>query len=296
MAAWTEKLDKKKVKDYILIVAGTFIMAIGVKMIYDPMEMVTGGVTGLAIVVKALTEPLIEGGIPLWLSNAFFNVPLFLAALFMKGRKFLGKTLFATISLTVALYLVPEIPLFAEDYLLAALFGGVVGGAGIGLVFSTMATTGGTDLLCMLIHEKKKYYTIPQLMAVVDGAIVLFGVIVFGLNRAMYAIIAVYITSKVSDGILEGMKFAKLAYIISDRYEEIAQRILVDLDRGVTSLPAKGMYSNESKNMLLCAVSKKEIVALYDIIHKIDPAAFVIVSDAREIMGEGFIEYKQENL
>lgn len=294
MEAWMKRQpDIKDVKEYILITAGTFIMAAGIKMIYDPMEMVTGGVTGLAIVVKALTEYLIDGGIPLWVSNVFFNVPLFLAALLMKGRKFLGKTLFATLSLTAALYLVPEILLFPDDYLLAALFGGVVGGTGIGMVFSTMATTGGTDLLCMLIHEKKKYYTIPQLMAVVDGVIVLCGVIVFGLNRAMYAMIAVYITSKVSDGILEGMKFAKLAYIISDKYEEIAEKILTEMDRGVTSLPARGMYSHEEKNMLLCAVSKKEIVELYDIIHKIDPSAFVIVSDVREIMGEGFIEYKQ---
>lgn len=287
------KLEKKDVRDYILIVAGTFIMASGIKMIYDPMEMVTGGVTGLAIVIKALTERFFEGGVPLWISNVLFNVPLFLTALLMKGKKFLGKTLFATVSLTIALYIVPEYTMFEGDYLLAALFGGVVGGVGIGMVFVTMATTGGTDLLCMLIHEKKKYYTVPQLMAVVDGMVVLCGVIAFGLNRAMYAIIAVYITSKVSDGILEGMKFAKLAYIISDRNDVIAAHILDDMERGVTSIPARGMYSNQEKKMLLCAVSKKEIVELYEIVHKIDPTAFVIVSDVREVMGEGFIEYRQ---
>ena len=109
----------------------------------------------------------------------------------------------------------------------------------------------------------------------------------------MYAIIAVYITSKVSDGILEGMKFAKLAYIISDRYEEIADHILNEMSRGVTGISATGMYSNKEKKMLFCAVSKKEMVELCDIVHKIDPAAFVIVSDAREVMGEGLIEYKQ---
>ena len=288
-----ERFAGKDAKDYVLIVVGTVIMAVGIKMIYDPLGMVTGGVTGLAIVIKALTEHLFEGGIPLWVTNVMFNVPLFLCTLLMKGKSFLGKTLFATISLTAALYILPETALLKEDYLLAAVVGGVIGGGGIGLVFMTMATTGGTDLLCMLIHEKKKHYSVPWLMGIVDGLVVLCGVIVFGLHRAMYAIIAVYITSKVSDGILEGMKFAKLAYIISDRYEEIADHILNEMSRGVTGISATGMYSNKEKKMLFCAVSKKEMVELCDIVHKIDPAAFVIVSDAREVMGEGFIEYKQ---
>ena len=156
-----------------------------------------------------------------------------------------------------------------------------------------MATTGGTDLLCMLIHEKKKYYSVPRLLSIVDGIVVLMGVFVFGINRALYAVIAVYITSKVSDGMLEGMKFAKMTYIISDYAKEIADEILQKIGRGVTGLNAEGMYSNSEKKMLLCVVGKKEIVEVIQIINQIDPKAFVIVSDIREVMGEGFIEIKQ---
>jgi len=157
----------------------------------------------------------------------------------------------------------------------------------------TLSSTGGTDLLAMVLHKFMPYYTVPQILTVIDGLIVFAGVISFGLTKALYAIIAVYITTKVSDSLLEGLKFAKMAYIISDHYEEIAQMILKDLDRGVTGISATGMYSNKEKKMLFCVVSKKEIVELTDIVAKIDPKAFIIVSDAREVMGEGFREYRQ---
>jgi uncharacterized membrane-anchored protein YitT (DUF2179 family) len=127
----------------------------------------------------------------------------------------------------------------------------------------------------------------------VDSLVVTLGIFVFGINKALYAIIAIYISAKVSDGILEGVKFAKIAYIISDHYEEIANEILTAMNRGVTGLRATGMYSNVDKKMLFCVVSKKEIVGVIDIVNKIDKRAFVIVNDVREVMGEGFIEFKQ---
>ena len=145
----------------------------------------------------------------------------------------------------------------------------------------------------MLIHEKKKHISVPTILLVVDACVVTLGVFVFGINKALYAIIAIYITSKISDGLLEGLKFAKVAYIISDNYLEIAQEILEVMDRGVTGLNATGMYSNSEKKMLFCVVSKKEMVKLIDIVNEKDEKAFVIVSDVREVMGEGFIEYKQ---
>lgn len=289
-----EKLIKKtKAGHYILLIVGTLLMAASVNLVYDPLDMVTGGVTGLAIVIKKITGIWVEGGVPIWLTNLLLNIPLFIAAWFVRGRTFLKNTFFATISLTVALYIVPTFDIVYQDYLLAAVFGGVLGGAGLGLVFMTLSSTGGTDLLAMVIHKFKPYYTVPQILTVIDGLIVLAGVISFGLTKALYAIIAVYITAKISDGILEGLKFAKMAYIISDYYEEIAQMILRDLDRGVTGISATGMYSNKEKKMLFCVVSKKEIIELTEIVAKVDPKAFIIVSDAREVMGEGFREYRQ---
>lgn len=279
-------------KDIAYILAGTFLMSLGVNFAFDPMGLVCGGVTGLAIVVKYLTGLIWEGGIPVWLSNLLFNGPLFAVALLKKGKKYIAKTMFATVMLSVWIYLVPIYQLF-DDYLLATLFGGVMTGAGIGMVLARMATTGGTDLLSALIHDKIKHFTIPQLLAVTDGVIVVLGAVVFGIENAMYAICVVYICAKISDGMLEGLKFAKMAHIISDKAEEIAEIILTDVDRGATGVKVQGMYSKEEKKMLICVVTKKEMVELIDIVHKIDPAAFVIVNDVHEVRGEGFIEFTQ---
>lgn len=279
-------------RDIAYIFAGTFLMALGINLAFDPMGLVCGGVTGLAIVVKYLTGFILDGGIPVWLSNLLFNGPLFVVALIKKGKKYIAKTMFATVMLSVWIYLVPIYQLF-DDYVLATLFGGVMTGAGIGMVLARMATTGGTDLLSALIHDKLKHITIPQLLAITDGAIVLLGAVVFGVENAMYAICVVYICAKISDGMLEGLKFAKMAHIISDKAEEIAEVVLRDVDRGATGVKVQGMYSKEEKKMLICVVTKKEIVELIDIVHKIDPSAFVIVNDVHEVRGEGFIEITQ---
>lgn len=279
-------------KDVLYILAGTFLMALGINLAFDPMGLVCGGVTGLAIVVKHLTGVLFEGGLPVWLTNLLFNGPLFVVALLKKGKKYIAKTMFATIMLSVWIYILPIFQLF-DDYVLGTLFGGVMTGAGIGMVFARMATTGGTDLLSALIHDKLKHFSIPQLLAVIDGAIVVLGAVVFGVENAMYAICVVYLCSKISDGMLQGLKFAKMAHIISDKAEEIAEVVLRDVDRGATGLKVQGMYSREEKKMLICVVTKKEIVELIDIVHRIDPSAFVIVNDVHEVMGEGFIEIRQ---
>lgn len=284
---------KSKVLEYIMIALGTVLMALAVNLVFDPMGMVTGGVSGLAIVIKYWTEPLIEGGVPIWLSNFLTNVPLFIVAILVLGRKYIAKTLYATVCFTVALYIVPTSTIQNQDLVLASVYGGILMGVGLGLVFANSCSTGGTDLLGAILQVKLNHYSVPQLLMVIDSSIVLLGAAVFGVSKALYAVITVYITSKIMDGILEGLKFGKLAYIISDDYEKIAEVILTDLNRGVTGIPVQGMYSNTSKNMLLCVVNKKEIVRIIDTVAQIDPKAFVIVSDVREVLGEGFIEYRQ---
>lgn len=282
----------KKVKEYLCIIVGTIMMAAAVNLIYEPMNMVTGGVSGFAIIIKRVTGAL-KGGIPIWLTNALVNIPLFVAAYYVKGRLFIKKTLIATLSFTAALYFIPTIPIQVPDFLLAALVGGIITGTGLGFVFIAKTSTGGTDLLGIILQKFFPHYSVAQLLMVIDSAIVLAGAAIFGLNRALYAVIAVFITSKVIDGILEGLHFAKMAYIITSKEEQIEQDILYSLDRGVTQLDAKGVYSGDKRTMLLCVVSTKEIVKLIDIVTENDKSAFVIVSDVREVMGEGFIEYKQ---
>lgn len=273
--------------DAILMVVGTGLMALAIQCIYDPVGLVTGGFTGVAIIAKYVTK----GAVPLWLTNLVLNVPLFLLAALIKGKKFVARTAMATVLLSAWLYVIPLWDLAEGDYVLSAIFGGVICGVGMGMVLLARATTGGTDMLAALIQHKLRHYTIMQIICVIDGIIVAVGIYSFGVKAALYAIVAIYVTSKVSDTLMEGMKYSKAVFIVSDRYKEISDAIMTQMDRGVTGLDAVGMYSGDEKCMLYCVVSKKEIVVLKEIILKIDNNAFVIVTDAREVVGEGFLEY-----
>ena len=283
-----------KLYDYILIIIGTGILAFGIACFYDQVGLVTGGFSGLAIVIKHVTSVLIEGGIPLWLTNIALNVPVFILSYFLKGKKFIGKTLFGTIMLSVWLYILPSINMAEGDLMIAAIFGGVCAGAGIGFVIRVGATTGGTDMVSALVQLKFRHYSIVQILQVIDGMVVLLGLFIFGMRPTLYAIIGIIVQTKVSDLVIEGINYSKAAYIITNEHEEISKRIMLDLERGVTGLQAKGMYTKEDKCVLYCIVTQKEIVALKDLVNEVDPNAFVIVSDVKEVLGEGFQEYKKE--
>lgn len=276
--------------DYLFIFMGTGIMALAIQCIFEPIGLVTGGFSGIAIIIRKMTAGIVEGGVPLWLTNLALNVPVFIAALIIKGRKFLGRTVIGTVLLSFWLYVIPQVDLTQGDYMLSAVFGGVITGIGIGFVLLAKATTGGTDMVSALIQKYVRHYSVVQILQVIDGMVVLAGLYVFGLKPALYAIVAIFITSKVSDALMEGMKYSKAAFIITDCYKEIADAIMTQLDRGLTGLDATGMYSGDKKTVLYCVVAKKEIVELKDIVAKIDPKAFVIVPDAREVFGEGFLE------
>ena len=285
------KIAGKKVwyLEYILIIVGTGLMATAITSCFDAAGMVTGGFSGIAILVKAWTKGVYGDGIPLWITNLVLNVPLFLLAAKIKGFKFVKKALLGDLSLTIWLAILPAWKL-SGDFLLVALYGGLLQGIGIGFVFLGGGTTGGTDLLAAIIQKYLNHYSIAQIMQFIDGAVVVVGMYVFGVERALYAIIAVFLVTKVSDGIIEGLKFSKSVYIITDKPDAVAKMVMEDLDRGITGIPAKGMYSGTDKLMLFCVVGKKELVHLKEKIDEIDENAFVIVGDAREVHGEGFIE------
>ncbi len=274
----------KALTPYLLIILGSFIMGFAIKNMYDPVNLVTGGVSGIAIIVKKVV------GLPLWLTNTVLNIPLFLAAWRLKGWGFIKRTLVATVALSVSLYILPERTFLAGDLFLSSLFGGVVSGIGTGIVFAFRATTGGTDMLASLVQLKLRHYSIAQIMQVLDGAVVLAGASIFGIQYALYAMIAIYAVCKISDGILDGMKFSKQAVIISDKSVEIANAVLENMERGVTSVEAMGMYSGQRRKMLFCVVSRREIVQIRDIVRRFDRQAFMFVNDVREVFGEGFIE------
>ena len=277
--------------EYMLIIIGTALMATAITSCFDAAGMVTGGFSGIAIIVKAGTKGLYGNGVPLWVTNLVLNVPVFFLAAKIKGFSFVKKALLGDLSLTVWLAVIPAWKL-SEDIFLAALYGGILQGVGIGLVFLGGGTTGGTDLLAAIIQKYLKHYSIAQVMQFVDGAVVVAGMYVFGVERALYAIIAVYLVTKVSDSLIEGLKFSKQTFIITEKPDEVAKVIMEDLDRGATGICARGMYSGQEKTVIFCVVNKKEIVRLKELVDYVDPDAFVIVSDAREVHGEGFIEKK----
>ncbi|HQD49634.1 MAG TPA: YitT family protein [Defluviitaleaceae bacterium] len=287
-----EKLiQKESFRDYLLITIGTIILACGINMFFEKQNLVTGGVTGLAIVIKYISSGMFDGGIPLWFTNIVLNVPLYLIGIKIRGRGFGKKTLYAIIFLSFALFFTKYMPAPSTDILLSSLFGGVLSGVGLGFVFIAYGTTGGTDLAANIIQHFIKHISVGKLMMILDGIIIFAGAVIFGAINTMYALIAVYISGKVLDNMLEGVHFSKAVFIISDKAEIIADEIMRNLDRGVTGLNGKGMYTKMEKEILFCVVSKKEIFKLKEIVRNMDSKAFVIVSDAREVLGEGFIEY-----
>ena len=275
--------DKKQIRSAVLIVLGTLLVSAAVKFIYAPADLDTGGVSGVAVILESVA------GTPLWLTNTLCNIPLFVLGWILLGWAFIRRTLAATALMSLELYLLPELTFsLGGDLFLTAVFGGLLAGIGMGLVFSAMATTGGTDLLAALLQLRWKHISIPKLVGAADLIIILAGIYVFGIVRGLYALVAVFVTARVSDFILVGMRSSKAAFIVSRNSEPIAEAVMRDIGRGVTGIHAMGMYSREEMNMLYCVVSPREIPHLKQIVEDVDPLAFVIISDAGEVTGEGF--------
>lgn len=273
---------KQAIRSYGMITVGTFLMALGTRLIYEPLSMVTGGFSGVGIILHSLF------GIPVWVVTLVLNIPLFILARKNHGREFLIKSLYAILSFSAALALIPLYPVTEQDFLMAALLGGALHGIGLGLVFSAGSSTGGTDLLSTLMHPLFPVMRVANILGIVDGVIVATGMLIFGIKTALYSIVAVFVTSKIMDGVTAGMRYAKVVYIISDESHQIAAVIMDQLKRGVTALRGKGMYSGQEKQILMCVVSRREAVSMVKYVKEADNRAFVIVADAREVMGEGF--------
>jgi len=280
---------KKYFWEYSKIAFGTALLGASVALFIAPHNLVIGGVTGLGVILLYYSQNYFGFAVPVWLTNLAINIPLLILALKFLGVKFLAKTIFATLFLSLVLFIMDNVPLYIEsDLFLGSVFGGVVSGFGLGIVFKNLSTTGGTDLIAMLIQHFKKHLQVSQTLMFIDWGIILLGFFVFGSEHTMYAIVSVFICIKAIDFVLEGLHFSKAAFIISQNPEEISNRIMKNMDRGVTGLNAKGMYTNVERNVLLCVVAKKEIAILKEIVASVDDGAFVILTDVREVLGEGF--------
>lgn len=289
-------LTHERRRDFIWIIAGSGLTALATNLFFTPAHLVPGGFTGLAIIIKHLTAGLLPGGVPTWFSNAALNVPLILLSIRSRGWRFLRRTFAASIAFSVWLFLIPEYPLAGSDLFLNAAVGGALMGIGLGFVFLGKATTGGTDTLAALIQRHIPHRSVASVMQVLDAVIILLSVWIFGMTISLYAVIAVVLTSYIADDLIGGFRNAYVAYIISEKSGTIASEIMEELDRGVTELPGVGLYTGQSRPVLFCAVSKKQTVILRDLVADIDPKAFLILTDAKEIRGEGFLGYSREEL
>lgn len=278
--------SKRWLKHYSLIVIGSFILAAGFVLFITPYKIVPGGVYGISIVLHYLL------GTPVGMVALAFDIPLTIIGIKILGPRFGMKTVMGFVLTAVFVdgltYFYGTEPLVEGDALLSSIFGGLFMGVGLGMIFKSRATSGGSDIIAMIIS---KYTRLPvgQLMIAVDSAIVLIGLIVFrDWKIPLYSLIVIFITGKVIDTILEGMNYDKVLLIISEKTSEIRDKIIIDLNRGGTLLNGEGLYNHQKRQMVFTVVNRRETVMLQDFIHRIDPKAFVTVINANEILGEGF--------
>ncbi|UBM62776.1 YitT family protein [Candidatus Sulfidibacterium hydrothermale] len=284
--------SKKWLIDYSLIVVGSFILASGFVLFITPYKIVPGGVYGISIVLHYLL------GTPVGMMALAFDIPLTIIGIKVLGPRFGMKTVVGFV-LTAFFndgitYFYGYQPLVQGDALLSSIFGGLFLGVGLGLIFKSKATSGGSDIIAMIIS---KYTRLPmgQLMIFVDSTIVLFGLIVFkDWKIPLYSLIVIFISGKVLDTILEGLNYDKVLFIISDKFEEIGHKIIHDLNRGGTLFSGTGMYNHKEKQIIFTVVNRREMAILQEYIHSIDPHAFVTVLNASEILGEGFKSLKSK--
>ena len=282
----------QKVRSCGIITLGAVIYALAFDWFVAPNQIAMGGVTGLAQIVNALVPVL-----PVGVLSILVNVPLFLAGWRLLGGRLLVSSLYAMAVSSLAIDVIAWMHTFPPmDPILATLYGGAGMGVGLGLVFSQGATTGGTDISGKLLKRKFPWLPIGKLVMIPDMVVVILAAVVFGtVNAALYGLIQMYLLSKVMDMILYGWDTSRVAYIITDRWEETVQGLL-DMNRGVTLLQGKGAYTGAEKQVLLVAFRQREIVPIKRMLREIDPKAFFIVCDAHEILGEGFGDYQKEEI
>lgn len=288
-------LAKKKAKDLVLdalfFISGSFLFAVSIDTFTAPNQIAAGGLTGVATMLNHLF------GIPIGTANMLMNVPLLIWAYIEMGYQIIIKTIIATLLSSAMIdIMVPYLPQYQGDPLITIVFGGCLAGLGLALILMRGGTTGGTELAANLLTLHIHGFSLGKFIMAIDLIIVLVSAVVYhDYESPLYAILVIYITSKVIDAVIYGSDSGtgKMMFIISPKNNEIARRIMDDLERGVTELKSRGAYSGNEGTVLFCAVGRQEVHKTYDIIHEIDPDAFIVVDDASEITGLGFRDFHQ---
>lgn len=274
---------KRLVVNCIYVFIGVVLITISINSFFLKLKIAPGGVSGLATVIHYLTNVSV-GTIVFVL-----NIPLFIAGFLAFGKRFSIKTLMATVLLSFLLDTTLWLPQVTDDILLASIFGGIIMGCGMALVFKGGATTGGTDILAKVVNKYFPAFNISEQLFCIDGMVVIFAMIVFkDFDIGLYSIITIWLSAKVIDIVFEGVGFAKAMFIISDNGEEIGKRIMEEVGRGVTGFKGEGLYLKNDKKILLTVVDRTQIPVIKRIAKELDNKSFVIISDVREALGEGF--------
>ncbi|MBO4392014.1 MAG: YitT family protein [Clostridia bacterium] len=279
---------KELINDIIAMFLGSFVYSVAVNTFTLPNYIVPGGVIGIATVVHKFTEW------PVGVMSLLFTIPLFLAALRILGIKSTLKILGASaVFFLMTDITAPFLPHYTENMLVAAIFGGVIGGLGLGIMIVRGITTGGTDLLAQIIVHFFHAFSYGMTLAIVDAIIVVAAAIVFqDMNSMLYAAITIYITGIVIDKISNGFDSAKLLQIITEKPKELSEQIMTRMNRGVTLIKSQGAYTGKDRDMVFIVVKRIELQRLKRMVKELDPAAFIIIGDVSEVLGEGF---KEEN-
>ena len=275
------KEGKQLLKDYALIVLGTFLAALSLPLFFLPYDIAPGGISGISTVLASVL-PLSVG-----LISFVLNVPLFLIGWRTVGWRFAVRSFIAMSLMLLFIDLVPVRDV-SGNVMLASVFGGVLLGVGLGLVVRAGATTGGTDMAAKMIHSRVAFLPIATILFMIDGLVVAVAALVFGLQAALWALISLFVSSQAMDSVIKGFNTAMQFMIISRDSAEIVRRIHTEIDRGCTRLMAEGTYSRLPVGTLLCVVSRTEAPRLKKLVAEVDPQAFVTVCNVHEVLGEGF--------
>ena len=288
---------KELAKDYALILLGTFMMAVGLVIFISPLKLAPGGVYGIAIILHHLFN------FPIGLTGIALDIPLLIIGILWLGPKFGLKTVVGIVSLsgfiTLMEYLYGYAPLVDDPsaYFIVSLCGGVIIGVGLGLIFKTRATSGGTDIIATIISKYFRHLPLGTILIVVDSVIVLFALFIFkDWTIPLYSWTVIYVVGIVVDKVIAGFSSAKAVLIVSDYYAEIRNKIMQDLERGGTYLNGEGMYNHSEKKIIYVTVSRKQLPQLIYFVNEIDPKAFVSVLDAHTTLGEGFQSLREKAL
>ena len=272
------------IRMFSLTVLGSAIFSLGFDLFMQPHQINIGGVSGVAMLLTTLVG---RGSVGLF--SLMINIPLVLLGGHHLGKKFFFGSLVGALACSVFLDLFALLSVPQTDVMLAALYGGILSGVGIGLVFLGGASTGGTDIVAKLLRRRFRTLPLGRLMLAVDLVVItLTGVVYHDISKALYSAVPLYVFSVVMDGLIYGLDYSTVALIISDEFSAMTAAIEEKLDRGVTILNGQGGYSGERKQVLLCAIRRRQVPQLKDLVREIDPAAFVILQEAHQVLGEGF--------